>query len=120
MNALAWSNVRRTSATVYGFAPLEARMTSTLSLPFAAAFAEGSATTATRATTARSGARATGRSMRLFRARGNRYARGIRASSAAASASRTGASSTRASTSSKKPRTISRSASPRERPRAIR
>ena len=48
------------------------------------------------------------------------YASGMRASSAAPSASRTGAISTRSSTSWKKPRTISRSASARERPRAIR
>src|SRR3954447_10531962 len=44
---------------------------------------------------------------------------GMRASSAWASASRTGSSSIRSSTSWKKPRTISRSASWRERPRAI-
>ena len=49
-----------------------------------------------------------------------RQACGIRASSAAPSASRTGCSSTRSSTSVKKPRTISRSASARGRPRAIR
>ena len=48
------------------------------------------------------------------------YACGMRASSAAPSASRTGSSSIRSSTSWKKPRTISRSASARERPRAIR
>jgi PAS domain-containing protein len=48
------------------------------------------------------------------------YACGMRASSAAPSASRTGSSSIRSSTSWKKPRTIIRSASPRERPRAIR
>ena len=49
-----------------------------------------------------------------------RYACGMRASSAAASASRTGSSSTRSSTSWKKPRTISRSASARESPRVMR
>ena len=46
-------------------------------------------------------------------------ASGMRASSAWPSASRTGSSSIRSSTSWKKPRTISRSASARERPRAI-
>ncbi len=49
-----------------------------------------------------------------------RQACGMRASSAAPSASRTGSSSMRSSTSWKKPRTIRRSASARERPRAIR
>ncbi len=48
------------------------------------------------------------------------YACGIRASRAAARASRTGSSSTRSSTSWKKPRTIRRSASARVRPRVIR
>jgi hypothetical protein len=56
--------------------------------------------------------------MRVARARA--YAEGMRASSASASASRTGSSSIRSSTSWKKPRTISRSASARDRPRAIR
>ena len=49
-----------------------------------------------------------------------RYACGMRASSAAASASRTGSSSTRSSTSWKKPRTIRRSASARVSPRVMR
>ena len=49
-----------------------------------------------------------------------RYVCGMRASSAAPSASRTGTSSMRSSTSWKKPRTIRRSASLRGRPRAIR
>jgi hypothetical protein len=48
------------------------------------------------------------------------YACGMRASSADVTASRTGSSSIRSSTSWKKPRTISRSASGRERPRDIR
>src|SRR4029079_5030727 len=49
-----------------------------------------------------------------------RQARGMRASRAAPSASRTGSSSIRSSTSWKKPRTMSRSASERGSPRAIR
>jgi hypothetical protein len=52
-------------------------------------------------------------------ARQRLYARGIRASSACATASRTGSRAIRSRMSWKKPRTISRSASPRDIPRAM-
>src|SRR6185503_5549319 len=62
----------------------------------------------------------TRRSRRRARIAGRRQACGMRASRAAPSASRTGSSSIRSSTSWKNPRTISRSASERGSPRAIR